>query len=51
VFPTVTGMATFTVFEEKNDIEDSLFAIPSDYKRSKIKFRGGEDDSEKKSKK
>jgi hypothetical protein len=42
VFPTVTGLATFSVFEEKQDIDETLFAAPSDYKRSKIKFMGGE---------
>jgi hypothetical protein len=29
VFPTIVGTATFLSYEEKNDIDDSMFAIPT----------------------
>ena len=43
MFPTVTALATFSLFEEKKEAEfaTDLFVIPSKYKRSKIRFKKG----------
>jgi ankyrin repeat domain-containing protein 13 len=45
VFPTVTGLATFSLFEEKqpDEFAADTFVVPLKYKRTKIRFRKGKD--------
>ncbi|KAL8570041.1 hypothetical protein ACOMHN_036318 [Nucella lapillus] len=38
VFPTITAMVTFTLFEWRNDLETELFQIPADFREDAGRF-------------